>query len=178
MSNLDQFPIVSEMAQDREYIENYVLETDKGTKRMKQKFYLDACTERNRWIYEKKNYYQEIANGLLNEINERVPRLMPIDSTEEYDKLSLNVDRLLYVARLSSNSSNSFKLNLDFILAAINDLTSLEELNEKIRTFINYFKEFGIVLTIEDFKYTMFTEMYMRKFFENSDYDSVKDWKI
>ena len=42
MSNLDQFPIVSEMAQDREYIENYVLETDKGTKRMKQKFYLDA----------------------------------------------------------------------------------------------------------------------------------------
>ncbi len=175
MSNLEQFSIVSEMNQDKEYIENYVLETDKGTKRMKEKFYLDASTERNRWIYEKKNYYQEIANGLLNEINERVPRLMPVDNTEAYDKLSLNVDRLLFVVKLASNASNSFKLNIDYVLSSINDLASLEETNEKIRLFINHFKEFGITLTIDDFKYTMFTEMYMRKFFENSDYDSVKD---
>jgi hypothetical protein len=163
------------MNQDKEYVENYELETDKGTKRMKEKFYMEACTERNRWIYEKKNVYQEIANSLMQEIQERVPRLMPNDCTEAYNNFSANVDRLLYVVQLSSNTSNSFKLNIDFILASINDLTSLEDLNSKIALFINRFKEFGINLTIEDFKYTMFTEMYMKKFFENSDYDSVKD---
>ncbi len=175
MSNLEQFSIISEMNQDKEYVENYELETDKGTKRMKEKFYMEACTERNRWIYEKKNAYQEIANSLMQEIQERVPRLMPNDCTEAYNNFSANVDRLLYVVQLSSNTSNSFKLNIDFILASINDLTSLEDLNSKIALFINRFKEFGINLTIEDFKYTMFTEMYMKKFFENSDYDSVKD---
>ena len=175
MNNLEQFSIISEMNKDKEYLENYQLETDKGTKRMKEKFYMNAATERNRWIYEKKNIYQEVANGLMKEIEERVPNLTPNDCSEAYNNFSSNVDRLLYVVQLSSNISNSFKLNIDYILSSINDLTSLEELNDKIRLFTNRFKEFGINLTIEDFKYTMFTEMYMKKFFENSDYDSVKD---
>ena len=175
MDNLEQLPIISEMQQDREYIENFALETDKGTKRMKEKFYMDASVERNRWVYEKKAFYQDISNNLLQEINERVPKLMPVDNTETYNGLSLNVDRLLQVVKLSSNSSNSFKLDIDYILASINDLTSLEELNGLIRNFIKKFSDSGVHVTIEDFKYTMFTEMYMTTFFENSDYDSVKD---
>ena len=88
MDNLEQLPIVSQMQQDKEYVENFALETDKGTKRMKEKFYLDASTERNRWVYEKKAAYQEVANSLLQEINERVPKLMPVDNTEINGSLS------------------------------------------------------------------------------------------
>jgi len=175
MNNLEQFSIVSEMNEDKEYIENLVLETDQGTKRMKEKFYEAAATERNNYVNEKLSSYRQIEEGLLHEMEERIPRLIPEDHSEVYNQESLELDRLLDVVQLNSNSSNSFKLKLDYILAGINDLTSLEDMNIKIREFIRCFGEYGISLTITDFQYTMFTEMYMNKFFENSDYDSVKD---
>lgn len=175
MNNLEQFSIVAEMKNDKEFIENFVLETDKGTKRMKEKFYNDAATQRNEWIANKRGGYVQISKGLFEEISRRFPALMPNDCSETYQKMAVSVDKLLYVARLDSDSSNAFKLDLSFILASINDLTSLEDLNLKIRQFIKKFGECGVHLTLEDFKYTMFTEMYMTTFFENSDYDSVKD---
>ena len=175
MNNLEQFSIVSDMEEDKEYIENFQLETDKGTKRMKEKFYETAASERNQWIEEKKSIYEEIAKGLKEEIHSRIPLRMPVDLTSEYEEKSETVHKLLDVVQLDSNSSNSFKLKICYILSSINDLTSLEELNQHIRDFIKKFREFGVTLTIDDFKYTMFTEMYMNTFFENSDYDSVKD---
>lgn len=175
MNNLEQFSIVTEMKNDKEYVENFVLETDKGTKRMKEKFYNAAATERNEWINNKKGGYVQIQKGLFEEISRRFPVLMPNDCSETYQKMAATVNNLLYIARLDSESANAFKLDLSFILAGINDLTSLEDLNLKIRQFIKKFGECGVHLTIEDFKYTMFTEMYMTTFFENSDYDSVKD---
>ena len=175
MSNIDEFPIVSDMQEDKKFVDEYELETDKGTKRMKEKFYEVAVAKRNKWIEEKRNTYNEIANGLRNEIINRIPRIMPPDCTETYAKMAEDVSTLLDVVQLSSHVSSSFKLKIDYILSGINDLTSLEDLNQRIREFIRRFKEFGIPLTIQDFKYTMFTEMYMNTFFENSDYDSVKD---
>ena len=175
VSNIDEFPIVSDMQEDKKFVDEYELETDKGTKRMKEKFYEVAVAKRNKWIEEKRNTYNEIANGLRNEIINRIPRIMPPDCTETYAKMAEDVSTLLDVVQLSSHVSSSFKLKIDYILSGINDLTSLEDLNQRIREFIRRFKEFGIPLTIQDFKYTMFTEMYMNTFFENSDYDSVKD---
>ena len=175
MSNIDHFPIVQEMNNDKEYVENFELETDKGTKRMKEKFYEIAVEKRNQWIHEKRESYQLIENALREEMKRRFPILMPSDGTETYHKMEEDVANLLYIVQLHSNCSNSFKLKVDYIISSINDLTSLEELNQKIGLFIRQFKEFGVNLTLEDFNYTMFTEMYMKTFFENSDYDSVKE---
>ena len=175
MSKIDQLPIVSEMKEDREYVETYELETDKGTKRMKERFYEEASAARNQWIYSKKKNYDLIQQALHDEIVRRMPLLMPQDRTEEYDKMSHTVSDLLYLVQLNSQCSNSFKLKIDYIVSSINDLTSLEELNQKIGLFIRRFREFGIGLNISDFTYTMFTEMYMNTYFENPDYDAVKE---
>ena len=78
MNNLEQFSIVSEMNEDKEYIENLELETDQGTKRMKEKFYEAAATERNNYVNEKLSSYRQIEEGLLHEMEERVPRLIQI----------------------------------------------------------------------------------------------------
>ncbi|MBP5678871.1 MAG: hypothetical protein J6X28_03490 [Bacilli bacterium] len=175
MSNLEHYPIVSEMKGDRDYIENYELETDKGTKRMKERFYETAATSLNQFIYDKRKNYVLVEKALYDEIARRFPLLMPVDSSEVYEKMNHTVSDLLYLVQLNSNCSNSFKLKIDYIIASINDLTSLEDLNQKINFFIHRFKEFGIGLNISDFTYTMFTEMYMNTFFENPDYDAVKE---
>lgn len=175
MSNLVNLPLLEEMKQDKEYVETYQLETDKGTKRMKERFYNTAAEERNHWIEDKLVQYRKTFTSITDEISLRKQRLFPIDNTETYDALSIDVSNLLYCVRLDSNSSNAFKLNIDYILSSINDLTSLEELNQKIGTFVSYFRQFGVVLTIDDFKYTMFTEMYMDSFFRDPNYNSLKD---
>ena len=43
----------------------------------------------------------------------------------------------------------------EFIIAAINEDTSLDELNFSIKMFIDKFREFNITLTCNDFKYTI-----------------------
>ena len=53
MNNLANLPILEELSKDREYVDTYPMETDKGTKRMKERFYEKAATERNAWIEEK-----------------------------------------------------------------------------------------------------------------------------
>ena len=175
MSKLDQLPIVSEMKEDREYIETYELETDKGTKRMKERFYETASAARNQWIYGKRKDYVLIETALRDEIKRRVPLLMPQDRSGEYENMAHTVSDLLYLVQLFSQCSNSFKLKIDYIVSSINDLTSLEELNQKIGLFIRRFKEFGIGLNISDFTYTMFTEMYMKTYLDNSNYEALKD---
>ena len=175
MSNLDQFPLVLQMNSDRTEIEEYVLETPKGTKRMKELFYERSAKERNQLVEEKISYYEETSKTIIDEMKRRLSILMPSDCSDSYLKMEEDVSNYLSLVILDSNSSSPFKLGLDVIIASINDLTSLEELNEKIQMFIEKFQDFEIPLSIKDFNYTMFTEMYMKTYLENPTYDSLKE---
>ena len=175
MQNLNDNIIVKQAEIDKNHIDNYQLETIEGTKRTKEKFYVNAVEQRNIYIEEQKQLFEDYKKILENEMRNRVKIFTPEDKTALYDEELLEVSKLLNLVLLNSEVADSFKLRIDFLVASITDNTSLEELNNIIKLFIDRFKENNILLSVDDFKYTMFTEEYMCAFFKNSDNNSMKE---
>lgn len=170
MSSLSNLSIIKKIEIDENHINNYILETDKGTKKTKEKFHKNAVNQRNNYINKQQIYFSKVQVLLRNEIVKRYQKLLPPDKSSEYNNCKKEEELLLNNLILTSNISSSFKLNLDFIISDINEETSLSCLNKTIIEFIETFKKIGINLTIEDFKYTMFTEKYMKSYFDNLNY--------
>lgn len=175
MSNIDNITTMKKIEIDRNHIENFPMETTEGTKRTKEKFYRNAVEQLNKYIDGQLSYYQDIKKEIEMEFSDRLKKEMPVDKTEIYNKDLKELDCLLDLVKLNSDISNSFKLKIDFIIASINEEASLETLNLALKKFVERFKELGIILTIDDFKYTMFTEQYMSSFFKDSSFELLKD---
>ena len=156
------------------HIDNFQLESDEGTKRTKTKFRTVAIGQRNNYVKKQMEDFSDLKLKLLDEIKERYEKLMPANKTVEFNTMESNVNSLFDLVNLNSCMSDSFKLGLDYSLAKISNDTSLEEFNAILNEFITKFREFGIELTINDFKYTMFTEDYMKAFFKNASFDELR----
>ena len=161
MTNLDESPVIKEININKNHIDNFILDTKEGTKRVKEKFHKNAVNERNKYIHKENIKFSDYKVLIENEMVERLKKIMPIDKTNQYTSDLVKVNNLFELVKLNCNISNTFKLKLDFIISSINENTSLDELNISIKKFIDKLKEIGITLTINDFKYTMFTEQYM-----------------
>ncbi|MBQ6323904.1 MAG: hypothetical protein IJI22_03625 [Bacilli bacterium] len=167
--------IVKKIEIDKNHIENFPLETEEGTKRAKEKYHIAQVEQRNSYVQKEIEIFECHKKNVEEEMQKRLKLRMPNDKSDYFSVKEKEVSTLLNNVKFNSNISNSFKLNLDFILAKINEETSLEELNDLILDFINKFREFGINLTIDDFKYSMFTEEYMMAFLED---DSNKSKEV
>lgn len=167
--------IIKQIEINKNHIDNFALETDEGTKKVKEKFHLKAIEDRNNYVNGQHVVFDKYKVIIENELVERFKNKMPVDKTAEYDKELAEVDKLLNLVKLNSTIQDSFKLKLDFLIASIKEETSLEDLDNIILDFINRFKEYGIVLTIDDFKYSMFTEQYMASLLDNPNSDIMKD---
>ena len=174
MSNLEELSLVKKINIDKRHIDNYVLETTEGTKRTKEKFYREASEQRNVYVRNQLTIFQQALTAIKNELSKRYNNLMPVDHTEEYAKDLLKIDRYLDLVKLNSNMSCFFKLDLDFIVSSITDNTSLEELNQILGRFVKKMQEVGIALSYHDFNYSMFTEYYMKSYFEHSSSEELK----
>ena len=175
MSDLSNVSIVKKMEIDRNHIDNFVLETEEGTKRTKEKFYREASEQRNSYIKKELGFYEDCLAATKEEIKRRFAQGMPQDKTEEYASLQANVDHLLDLVVLNSNASNTFKLKFDYIVSSITDKTSLEELNSILDQFINRMRECGVSLSMADFDYTMFTKQYMTSFLKHTEFTQLKE---
>ena len=72
MNNLENHPIMKLIEIDKNHIENYVLETEEGTKRFKEKFHLKAINERNEYINREIKQFTQYKDRLETEIEERI----------------------------------------------------------------------------------------------------------
>ena len=174
MNNLDSHSIMNLIEIDKRHIENFVLQTEEGTKRYKEKFHLRAANECNTYINREINIFQNCLENIENEMVERIDKLMPIDKSTKHKKASNEIDELLNVVFLNTNSSSSFKLKLDYIIADITKDSSLEDVHKLIKEFIQSFSMLEIDLSIDDFNYSMFTEQFMESFFQNSSLEEIK----
>ena len=174
MNNLENHPIMKLIEIDKKHIENFVLETEEGTKRMKEKFHLKAIDNRNEYCNREINRFTDYKSKVENEIEERMNQLLPTNQSSKFEKNNKNADILLNLVVMNTNCSSSFKLKLDYIISGITEETSLEEVNTIIKEFIQNFYQLGINLTIQDFKYSMFTEQYMEMFFKNPTLEEMK----
>lgn len=175
MIKLEDISIIKEIDIDKNHIDNFVLESEEGTKRSKKKFHEKAVNDRNSYVGKQHALFEQYRIACENEMIQRVKKLMPTDKSEEYEKNINEVDELLNLVKLNAHISNGFKLGLDFIIASITDDSSLEDINQVLRRFIERFAEIGIILKKDDFLYTMFTEKYMNSFFINSSDEYMKD---
>lgn len=174
-NNVDNNSIAIKIDINKNHIDNYVLEIEEGTKRTKDKFYRQAANSRNDYINSQHIIFSKYLVEIKNEIASRLKNDMPVDKSESYNEKQKEVDGLFDCVRLYSSMSNSFKLNLDYIVASINDDIGLDDLISIIKNFINKFKGFGISLSIDDFKYTMFTEEFMIALFKTEDFNYIKE---
>ena len=175
MSSLDESPVIKEININKNHIDNFILDTKEGTKRVKEKFHKNAVNERNKYIQKENIKFSDYKVLIENEMVERLKKIMPIDKTNQYTSDLVKVNNLFELVKLNCNISNTFKLKLDFIISSINENTSLDELNISIKKFIDKLKEIGITLTINDFKYTMFTEQYMSSYLKNYKFNNMKE---
>ncbi|MBQ3307356.1 MAG: hypothetical protein IJG68_04085 [Bacilli bacterium] len=167
--NLENHELLKRIENNKKYIEEYVLDNNEGTKRMRQKFYINAAKERNSFIEKEITYFQKEQEEVKNEIEKRFQKLSNRSKSELFEKDLKKVEDAFELLKLSLETPTSFKLQLDYCIASIDNDIFLEDMNQELEKFINYFKKYGIDLTIEDFKYTMFTEKYMKAFFEKKD---------
>ena len=174
-NSLENLSLIKKMEIDRTHIDEFILDTDEGTKRTKEKFHRQACEKRNTYIQNQLPLYEKALSVVLDLMSKRVVSLMPMDHSNEYTAELLQVDNLLNLVKLNSDISNSFKLKFDFIISSITDNTSLQDLNSILNSFILQMQQIGISLTIKDFQYTMFTERYMNTFFQKVDFSVLKD---
>lgn len=172
MSKIDELSIVKEININKNHIDNFEMETNQGTKRIKEKFHKEAVTNRNNYINKENIKFDNYKIQIENEMVKRVKRLIPIDKTDEYKREENHVNGLFELVKLKCNISDNFKLGLDFIVSSFEN-TSLDEMNMLIKKFIDTFKSFGINLSINDFKYTMFCEMYMKSFFKEYKFSNL-----
>ncbi len=175
MNNLDNHFIMKLIDIDKVHIENFVLETEEGTKRYKEKFYFKSVNDRNEYVNRQISIFKKYLNDIENEMVERVNKLMPINKSVKHEKAENEIEQLLNLVFLNANCSSSFKLKLDYIVADITKDTSLEDVHKLIKKFIQQFSILGINLDINDFTYTMFTEQYMMPFFQNSSFEEMKN---
>ena len=173
-NRIEEISVSTIMNIDRSHIDDFIMETDEGTKVYKEKFKKEAILKRNKYVNDQLTLFGEYKNIVLEELKIRFDRLMPKDKTESYDEEKAQEDKLLESLIYNTNSSVSFRLGLAYIVASITEETTLEKLNECIGNFIDKFKSYGITLGIDDFKYTMFTEKYMNFFLTDSSPESMK----
>ena len=100
---------------------------------------------------------------------------MPLNKNSNFEerkeKLKKLQDLLIYTNKFMSNN---FKLGFYDLIYAIKEETSLSELNIILEKFQKSFEVMNVTLTIEDFKYTMFTEDYFNTYFETTDQNTRK----
>ena len=123
MTLIDDF--YSLLESDKNYVDNFVLETHEGTKRLKEKFRMNASLERNSYIERKIIYYENSLEYIKDEMKNRFSRLMPRDRSLEYEKELDKIDAYINLVKLDLDISSSFKLNISFVLSSIQDDSSL-----------------------------------------------------
>lgn len=176
MSLLSDVSIIKQIEVDKTHIENFPLESEKGTKKLRAKFHRNAVSERNSYVEKQMNIFNYFSRRVYFELDSRITKLLPINNDLMFDEMAKDIDKYEnLVIEINDKLSVSVKMNLEILLSSITDTISLEQLNTKIRTFIDNFKEANIVLTSDDFSYSMFTKTYMDMYFENIDKYDFKD---
>lgn len=174
MGQLSDVSIVKEISVDKEHIDNFILESPKGTKKLRDKFHKNACIDRNNYVDKQKRRFKFFSKKIYYELNARVDKYFPKNCTDLFDERSKKIEKFeRLVIEGNDKLCVSTKLGIDFLIQEISETFSLEELNTSLGRIIDIFKKTGITLTIDDFSYTMFTREYMEVFLKNYGSDDL-----
>lgn len=121
--------------------------------------------------------YQVDKEVVEEEITKRRNRYLSLEDDPNIDKLTKNIELLLpQIPLLNKYNSSYEKSNLDIILYELGHFykTDLDKVNKDINRALEVFSLVGIPLSIEDFNYSYYSSIYMKKFLSNQDNDILK----
>lgn len=173
-----QEQIKKEIEINENHISNFPLETNTGTKKLKEKFHKKAIQERNEYINKELPKFKEYQKQTYLELDNYVKTIFPKEKTEQYQKSNQELEELL---RIIPNTSDivclEIKLGLAHIYYNLSDKTnsSLSVINNSINEFLKIMKNAKLEITKEDFNYSPFVYKYMESFLENYNKDNFEN---
>lgn len=170
--------IKKEIEVNENHINNFQLEAENGTKKMKEKFHRQAVENRNAYIRKQLAIFKEYQRTTYQELDDYVKTASPQDKSKEYEQESKSLQELLkLIPFVNDKISLEMKLGFAHIFYELSEKTeaSLNIINTCILDFINKMKEAKIELTIDDFNYSPFTVAYMKTLLENKDQANFDD---
>lgn len=121
--------------------------------------------------------YQVDKEVVEEEITKRRNRYLSLEYDKNIDNITNKINELLPQLPLLNKYNSSYeKSNLDIILYELGHFykTDLDKVNTDIKKAIDIFSLVGIPLSIEDFNYSYYSGIYMKKFLSNQDNDILK----
>lgn len=178
MTNELQEKIKKEIEVNENHINNFPLETETGTKKMKEKFHRKAVEERNAYIEKEIPKFKEYQKQAYKELYSYVQANTPEDKTNAYHEEDQSLQELLKILPLTNDKiSLEMKLGYAQIFYELSEEAgaSLKIVNMCILDFIKKMKDAGIELTIDNFNYSPFTLAYMTDLLKNKNQEKFDD---
>ena len=175
MTPEQQAKIKKEIEINENHINSFPLETETGTKKMKEKFHKQAVQERNAYIEKELTKFKEYQKEAYKELDYYVKEKYPEEKTQEFIKEEENLQKLLQVIPfIDDKISLEMKLGFALILYKLSEGTesSLNIINDSLLEFVNIMKKAKIELTKQSFNYSPFTEQYMETLLQNKEQDN------
>ncbi len=161
--------ILKKIEENTKYINEFKLETTKGTKKVIEEFKRDAQNKRNEFVNKEIDKFSKLKSEFYNELKERYTNNYPKDYSFEKEKLIDKVNEFTEIIKFNDPSMDTpTKLGLTTIE---NDLLDYEAnnlmmINQLLKKAISIFRRASINVNKHDFDYSMFTYVYMTKFFK------------
>lgn len=178
MTNELQEKIKKEIEVNENHINTFPLETETGTKKMKEKFHRKAVEERNAYIEKEIPKFKEYQKEMYKELYSYVQANTPEDKTKEYTEEQQSLQELLKILPLTNDKiSLEMKLGYAHIFYELSEEAgaSLKVVNTCVLDFIKKMKDAEIELTIDNFSYSPFTLAYMTELLKNKDQENFDD---
>lgn len=168
--------ITKRISINEDYINNYVLQQETGTKKVKETFYKNAVNNRNNYINKELNLFNKYKKDVYMELIQRKNKLLPKDKTEEINKNKEQEEKAKNIfIYTSSIFPFDYKLRFNFLLSKVKEGMSLKELNKIIKEIIEIFNKADIELKPKDFGYTMFTYEFMNTYLFNINNNNFEE---
>ena len=170
--------IKKEIEINENHINNFPLETETGTKKMKEKFHHKAVQERNAYIEKELVKFKDYQRTTYQELDQYMKSVFPKDKGKEYEE---EQNKLLELLRMipATNDIISLEMNLGFAhifyQLSTESETSLNKINSCVLDFIQKMQDAKIILTANDFNYSPFVATYMITLLENKDKENFDD---
>ena len=108
-----QEQIKKEIEINENHIENFPLETETGTKKMKEKFHQKAVQERNAYIEKELEKFKGYQKNTFQELDSYMKSVFPENKNESYQQEEEQLSEILKIIP-STNDKISLEMNLGF----------------------------------------------------------------
>lgn len=173
-----QEQIKKEIEINENHLDNFPLETEKGTKKMKEKFHQKAVKERNEYIENQLPKFKDYQKVTYQELDHYTKTVFPQDKTKEYEEEQKLLNEIVKMIPLVEDKvALEIKLGIAHILYKLSEKTesSLSVINQSIIDLMRITKNANITLTELDFNYSPFVTEYMTIFLKNQDKENFEN---